>query len=165
MMTEYEYGNIERALVQCFGITEDALKAFRARIRHFRNLGIPNIRKVGKGKRAPYSRDHISELWFALLLAQAGLSPTVIRDFVNSDRNSLRKWVNYCLEAPSTPYHLGISIRTFGPQPDGLMLRGEFFMEKDKAWEKCRSLIETGLPHILMIDFAGGVRRLSEELR
>lgn len=50
-------------------------KAFRARLRHLRNLGVPSVEKVGKGTQLTYTRKHLWQIYLALELTKLGVSP------------------------------------------------------------------------------------------
>jgi len=69
------YKEAEAALTVVFVVPPEKMGAFRARIRHLRNLGVPAIPKPGSGQKVDYSRDHLIHLALALELEQAGLSP------------------------------------------------------------------------------------------
>jgi hypothetical protein len=72
-----QYGQFEAALVQMFSIREANLGAFRARLRHLRSLGIPNIPKRGSGNTAIYRRKDLAVTFVALALQALGSAPTV----------------------------------------------------------------------------------------
>jgi hypothetical protein len=72
-----QYGQFEEALVQMLGINEGSLGAFRARLRHLRNLGIPNVPKRGSGNAVAYGRGDLFTTFVALALQALGCAPTV----------------------------------------------------------------------------------------
>jgi hypothetical protein len=78
----YRYGDIEQALVKQFQVRADRLGAFRARVRHFRSLGVPRIDRVGSGSKVEYTRLNAVELCVALHLAAAGIAPRVATGIV-----------------------------------------------------------------------------------
>lgn len=72
-----QYGQFEEALVEMFSIGEANLSAFRARLRHLRSLGIPNIPKHGSGRTAIYRRKDLVVTFVALALQTLGSAPTI----------------------------------------------------------------------------------------
>jgi hypothetical protein len=60
-----------------FSIGEANLSAFRARLRHLRSLGIPNIPKHGSGRTAIYRRKDLVVTFVALALQTLGSAPTI----------------------------------------------------------------------------------------
>jgi hypothetical protein len=71
----YENGQVEAALARTCGIADEDRAAFRARLRHLRNLGIPKIEKVGSGKRAQFSKSDAIMMGMALELSSLGVKP------------------------------------------------------------------------------------------
>jgi hypothetical protein len=76
-LNNLRYQDVERALKAFHWIGHNDQKAFRARIRHLRNLGVPSIEKVGKGTQVTYTRKHLWELHIALELTKSGVSPAI----------------------------------------------------------------------------------------
>jgi hypothetical protein len=83
----YTYGQIEGALVSLLRVDNERLGAFRARLRHFRNLNVPNLERVGSGTKAEYSRLNAVEICLALRLTTLGIAPRVAAGI------ALLKWV------------------------------------------------------------------------
>jgi hypothetical protein len=73
----FDYATVERALAMILQIPSRDRGAFAARLRHLRNLGIPNANGPGSGKRLAYSRCHVGEMLIALLLESLGYLPRV----------------------------------------------------------------------------------------
>jgi|SRR5581483_1045465 len=71
-----QYRQFEEVLVEMFSIDETSLGAFRARLRHLRNLGIPNVPKHGSGNAVNYRREHLFTTSIALALQTLGFPPT-----------------------------------------------------------------------------------------
>lgn len=71
----YSYGAVEAALAALHQIDEERIGAFRARLKHLKNLGIPMVQKVGSGSRVQYSRDHVWQVAVALELEACGIGP------------------------------------------------------------------------------------------
>ena len=75
-MTEsYRYGHVEAALARVFSVGPDELGAFRGRLRHLRNIGVPDLPKPGSGRQIKYSRQNIIEMMLALEFEAMGVSP------------------------------------------------------------------------------------------
>jgi hypothetical protein len=72
-----QYGQFEEALVRMFSIKEANMGAFRARLRHLRRLGIPNIPKQGSGNTAIYKPKDLVITFVALALQTLGSAPTI----------------------------------------------------------------------------------------
>jgi hypothetical protein len=51
------------------------MSAFRARLRHLRNIGVPRLPNPGSGQPIDYSRQHALELLVALQLEKIGQTP------------------------------------------------------------------------------------------
>jgi hypothetical protein len=74
----FQYGQTEAALADLMGQnTKEARKAFRARLRHMRNIGVPCIPKIGSGRRIAYTKAMILEMLLTLRLERAGFPPRV----------------------------------------------------------------------------------------
>jgi hypothetical protein len=95
-MPDLRYKDVELALAVMFSVGEDEIGAFRARLRHLRNIGVPRLPKVGSGTQITYTRRHAFELAIAFQLGVCGVSPkyikalveTALRDFGNFSRRS-----------------------------------------------------------------------------
>jgi hypothetical protein len=70
-----QYRHVESALVRLFGVDNSHIGAFKARIRHLRNLGVPHIVKPGSGDRVEYTRVNVAEMALALELERFGKPP------------------------------------------------------------------------------------------
>jgi len=75
MPSYYRYGQIEAALVEVFNVPGSAFGAFRAKLRHLRNIGVPKIAKVGSGKQVRYTRENAIEMLLALEFVALGIAP------------------------------------------------------------------------------------------
>lgn len=71
----YRYRHIETALATVFKILPEGMGAFRARLRHLRNIGVPELPKPGSGEQIEYTRGHAIEILLALELEALGVSP------------------------------------------------------------------------------------------
>ena len=75
MTGKYRYRHAEAALASVFGVEPDELGAFRGRLRHLRNIGVPDIPKPGSGRQIEYSRQSIIEMMLALEFEAMGVAP------------------------------------------------------------------------------------------
>jgi hypothetical protein len=71
----YRYGQVEAALATVFEVEPDEMSAFRGRLRHLRNIGCPELPKVGSGQPVEFSREAAIEMMLALELATLGIAP------------------------------------------------------------------------------------------
>jgi hypothetical protein len=71
----FKYRQVEAALAALFDVDDKRFGAFKARVRHLRNLGIPTIPKAGSGTHAQYSRLNAFEMALTLELQHLGKSP------------------------------------------------------------------------------------------
>ena len=78
------YGHIEAALVEVLGIKPSARPAFRARIRHLRNLGLPELRAPGRGFHLEYTRRQALAMLAALQLENVGQAASDAVDIAES---------------------------------------------------------------------------------
>jgi hypothetical protein len=77
-MNTFELRQVEYMLMQVLHIPKHAKKAFKARMRMFRDMGIPELPKVGKGSRAYFSMLDVWELHVAMALSGVHTPPRVI---------------------------------------------------------------------------------------
>ncbi len=87
----YQYKHLELALANVFGVPKRDLPAFRARIRHLRNLGVPPISKLGSGQRVRYTRSDVIQLMIALEVELLGLPPQLAAGFSRQHSSELAK--------------------------------------------------------------------------
>jgi hypothetical protein len=71
----YRYGQVEAALAKVAELEPDEMSAFRGRLRHLRNIGCPELPKVGSGQPVEFSREAAIEMMLALELAALGIAP------------------------------------------------------------------------------------------
>lgn len=64
------YSQVERALADALAIAPGAMGAFRARLQHLRNLGVPAVERPGYGRAVEYRRTHVIQMLVALELVQ-----------------------------------------------------------------------------------------------
>src|SRR5260370_14595406 len=70
------YKQVEEVLSQIFEVASANLKAFRARLRHLRNIGITHdLERPGSGTQISYTRENVVEMLIALELETFGISP------------------------------------------------------------------------------------------
>ncbi|MGF7163132.1 hypothetical protein FHS85_004790 [Rhodoligotrophos appendicifer] len=81
-----ELGELETMLAGLHFVQDDGMKAFRARLRVLRDLGVPNVEKVGKGKRFSYRYLHLWECHIALRMVEANWPPLRIAEAIQDLR-------------------------------------------------------------------------------
>jgi hypothetical protein len=71
------YRHVEAALAGLMSVNRKSMGAFRAKLRHLRNIGVPQLTSPnpGSGRPIEYSRRHALELMIALELEKLGQSP------------------------------------------------------------------------------------------
>jgi hypothetical protein len=69
------YRHVEAALAGLMSVNRKSMGAFRAKLRHLRNIGVPQLPSPGSGRPIEYSRRHALELMIALELEKLGQSP------------------------------------------------------------------------------------------
>ena len=78
----FTYSQVETALAKTFAIRNEALGAFRGRIKHFQRLGlVPS--SPGKGRKISYEREDIYKWAIGLEFAEFGVDPSLIKNFIN----------------------------------------------------------------------------------
>lgn len=80
----FRYKYLELALARVFGVEMKDLSAFRARIRHLRNLGVPPVGAPGSGQAVTYTRSDAIRLLVALEGELLGIPPRFAAGFSNS---------------------------------------------------------------------------------
>jgi hypothetical protein len=72
----FPYGVVEAALAEVLNIERERMKAFRARLLHLRNLGVPSVLpRPGSGRKIAYSLRQVLEMLFVLVLEDGGFTP------------------------------------------------------------------------------------------
>ncbi len=90
---ERGYGEIEAAIAQVLKIEPADVPALRARLRHLRNMGLPDIPNPGSGRKILYTTFQAMEMLIAVVLQHNGMTsrhaaimaPTISGLGVNSD--------------------------------------------------------------------------------
>src|SRR5262245_53269509 len=73
---QLRYGHVELALAGLMNVAGENIGAFRARLRHLRNIGVPQqLPKPGSGQPIAYSRRQALEMLIALELEKLGQAP------------------------------------------------------------------------------------------
>lgn len=75
---ELRYKHIEAALADVMNVKPKAMGAFRAQLRHLRNIGVPQLPNPGSGQPIDYSRRQALELLIALELEKVGQAPKTV---------------------------------------------------------------------------------------
>jgi hypothetical protein len=71
-----QYGEVEKAIAEVLFIT--AMKAFRARLRHLRNIGVPALPRPGAGHKIAFSKAMAFEMLVAVMLDRDGYPPRIV---------------------------------------------------------------------------------------
>jgi hypothetical protein len=89
-----QYKEFEKILADTFLIQKKGLGAFRARLRHLRNLGVPDIPRQGSGNTAIYDTDDLLAALVAIQLQTLGCAPAVSAEFATFTQGKfdLVKW-------------------------------------------------------------------------
>jgi hypothetical protein len=82
-----QYSQFEKILADTFSIKEKGLGAFRARLRHLRNLGVPDIPKRGSGNTVVYKTADLLTALIALELQALGSAPAVSAELATFARD------------------------------------------------------------------------------
>lgn len=75
-----QYSQFEKILANVFSVREKDQGAFRARLRHLRNLDMPRVPKRGSGNTAVYKPIDVISAFVALELQALGCSPAISVD-------------------------------------------------------------------------------------
>lgn len=105
---ELRYKHVEAALAAVLEIKSKDMGAFRARLRHLRNLGLPKLPTPGSGRKIAYSERQAFEMLVALELEDVGLAPrsaATIGASIVRQHSSLRELV-----ARQSEYDLFVAI-------------------------------------------------------
>jgi hypothetical protein len=83
---EIRYKHVEAVLSRIFKVSPANRGAFRARLRHLRNMGIPDLPRPGSGAQIRYTRVHLIQMIIALELSALGIAPRHAADLAESVR-------------------------------------------------------------------------------
>jgi hypothetical protein len=95
----FSYAEAETALAFSIDATKQQRGTLRARLKHLQRLNLLGL-KSGRGQRLVYSRAQVVQLMLALILAQAGLDPTLI---VTTIKRHWRELAGQVQQAASRP--------------------------------------------------------------
>jgi hypothetical protein len=73
------YGQIENIIARVLWIREDLRPVLRARLRHLRKIGVPELPNVGSGGRVHYTYEQALEMLVAIALENIGQEPSVAK--------------------------------------------------------------------------------------
>ena len=82
---ELRYRHVEAALAEVMEIGPKDMPAFRARLRHLRNIGVPRLPNPGSGQPIDYTRQQALELLLALELEQVGQAPKKVETILQKE--------------------------------------------------------------------------------
>ena len=72
---QFRYKHVEMALAEITHVKSKDVGAFRAKVRHLRNIGLPQLPSPGSGLRISYSPRQVLEVLIALELEKVGHAP------------------------------------------------------------------------------------------
>ena len=159
-MFDFHYQHAEESLAQFYEVRDRDRKAFRARIRHLRNLGIPPIRKPGRGFQISYTTAQLHELFLALEMTDMGISPTHIQAFMERHRSRIERWCSNALADKTQSYHLAVLTSMFGGQV------GERRIDRiiAKPWDRLQTDLKREKKHHTVIELSEQLTRLHQIL-
>ena len=147
------YKQVEAVLVEVLKIKPAEMGAFRARLRHLRNLGVPRLPKPGSGRRIGYSEDHAFVMLIALELEDLGIAPRPAADVAPSIVR-MHGWLRGVLDASSDDdLHVAVTPRR-SRQWVALSTRSAF-----------DELLAKGLPAFSLLNMSICARKLDHALR
>src|SRR5438105_3638663 len=79
---DFRYGQVEAALAEVLKIPPENMGAFRARLRHLRNIGLLNLPKPGSGRSIAYSWQQAVGMLLAIQFENVGVAPRVAANTV-----------------------------------------------------------------------------------
>ncbi|TDR89126.1 hypothetical protein [Enterovirga rhinocerotis] len=143
------YGEVETVLAALHDMdAERQTSAFRARLKHFKRLGLPLGLTPGKGKRIDYGSDEILQLAFALELTQVGVDPAFITEAVRFYWSRIKFSFDYADALTRKEEENG---DVYFVIPVAMM---------SKPWSKDNGMVITTVPASRLIEFLGrGVTR------
>jgi hypothetical protein len=152
----YPYKYIELALAENFGVTPEDMPAFRARLRHLRNLGVPAIPAPGSGQKIDYKRAHAIQLLVALELELLGMSPQHAASF---SRQAMKTSIPAAEEASRKNLRQIMSVEpSFELEKRaGWVLFGNHGRDPDPVARDCR--------RAAYVDIAGSISMLDASLK
>jgi hypothetical protein len=100
MTATFAYSQVEAVLAQVHGVPDEAMGAFRGRLKHFMRLGIVPS-SPGKGKRVAYELKDIMYWAWCLEFSEFGIDPAVIKMLASLSWASVRD--AFLAETPPEP--------------------------------------------------------------
>jgi hypothetical protein len=91
----FSYGEVEEILARVFRSTAEERPKLRARLRHLRNIGVPDLPRPGSGVKLSYTERQAFEMLIALGLELVGQTP---RRAAQLSKDIIVKWYAYELE-------------------------------------------------------------------
>jgi hypothetical protein len=148
----YKYRIVEEALARTLGVQGEDLPAFRAKLRHLRNLGVPPIDKPGSGRQIAYQQSDVCRMLVALELEILGFTP---KTAAAGTRGGMTAWLPAAVKAAEEgrPFYLQSSPR-FALRQD--LSHGLRWSSKPTPLEDAHRLIS--------IDIATSIRALDDWL-
>ncbi len=154
---ELRYGEIEAAIAQVLEIKSAGVPALRARLRHLRNMGLPDIPNPGSGRKVSYTTFQAMEMLIAVVLEYGGITsrnavnvtPLIAHGCVKLE--PLPSW-EMCVALTYTQDKLNITF-VEGPEdlPDVLRCLGKdscFFVNISSCQLKLENALKVRVDHI-----------------
>lgn len=165
------YGEVEAILAAVKNIGPDGLPAFRARLRHMRNIGVPEgLPQTGRGGVLRFSKDQVLEMLWCLDLQEMAWSPKDAANFASH----LKIW--WCLPGHRekrdgdlyvvTVGHPGTDPFTYVSKEDNSVIRVEGFKFKfcHNLDEAFKLIQEVARPAYLLLNLTFGEREMDKAI-
>ena len=161
VLRDLQYGDVERILARTHDIKDRHRKAFQARLRHLRNLGVPRLSKVGSGTRISYTQDDLHELFLALELMRCGVSPATIEHLIRRHRRQLPANLRGALMTKGEEIWFGFCLDHFGGDVGEKISFTSAFLPRNKLLKFFFGPIEAG-PRVSIIKVTRRLRVLHQ---
>jgi hypothetical protein len=152
----YRLKHIELALAENFNVSPEDMPAFRARLRHLRNLGVPAIRASGSGKKLDYERKHAVQLLVALEMELMGMAAQHAAAY---SRAAMQMWISDAEAAARKNWRLYMSVA-----PDFASLNKPDWVFLGKAAPDAEPVAK-GAYRRAFVDIATSIKRLDASLK
>ena len=151
------YGEVEAILASVHWIYPGEIKAFRAKLRHMRNIGIPEgIGEPGKGKVLRFTKEQVLEMLISLDLQAAGWAPYDTQQIVSK---IVKDWK--LAGAEEAPDHYAVLSLSIG----GNALAPKYSVSMCKGFERASALVSQNSSRLhTVINVSASARSLDEAL-
>jgi len=164
-----KYKQLELALAAVHRIDDKGLKTFRARLRHLRNLGVPDVPKPGSGGQVEYTDEHAHQLVIALELEAFDWDPAHAADLVKSRWPALKQWceearINQGMFLAMHPDFIGESYPALGRNPEQGTEAGLGLYTRDQVCSEIVSRAGWDLRRLIAVNLSDSLRWLHGEI-